>query len=95
MTSGQPEAYSESGLHVVENVAARMADVLLNLRCNAKSARRDGYPYNRTCCNDYNPLNWVQITLLIFALVVLLMIAFQAARGTPSTTLARVRLLRA
>lgn len=81
MTSGQPEAYSESGLHVIENVAARMADVLLNLRCNAKSARRDGYPYNRTCCNDYNPLNWVQITLLIFALVVLLMISFQAARA--------------
>ncbi|OCL01552.1 Cas1p-domain-containing protein [Glonium stellatum] len=91
MTLGQPEAYGESGLHVVENVAARMADVLLNLRCNAKSARRDRYFYDRTCCNDYKPLNWVQIAVLVITFAVLLVVAFRATRGTPVITPARVR----
>ncbi|KAF2683563.1 Cas1p-domain-containing protein, partial [Lentithecium fluviatile CBS 122367] len=61
MTNGRREAYQESGLHVLESVADQMADVLLNLRCNAKSAQREGYPYSRTCCSAYRPVSRLQI----------------------------------
>ncbi|KAF2194485.1 Cas1p-domain-containing protein [Zopfia rhizophila CBS 207.26] len=85
MTQGRPETYGESGIHVIENVAGRMADVLLNLRCNAKAAHQDGYPFDRTCCNGYRPTNWVQITGIFSALVILPAVAFKAARGTPTS----------
>ena len=32
--------YEESGLHVVDNVAHRKADVLLNVRCNADATSK-------------------------------------------------------
>ena len=53
--------YEESGLHVVDNVAHRKADVLLNLRCNADAASK-GHPFNRTCCSNYKqpgPAQWI------------------------------------
>jgi hypothetical protein len=53
--------YEESGLHVVDNVAHRKADVLLNLCCNADAVSR-GHPFNRTCCSNYKqpgPAQWI------------------------------------
>ncbi|KAF2816010.1 Cas1p-domain-containing protein [Mytilinidion resinicola] len=91
MTAGIDRAYGESGLHVVENVAGRMADVVLNLRCNAKIARQDGYPYDRTCCIDYSPVNWIQLVALICFFFVLSLSAIKAARGMTSNTAARTR----
>lgn len=62
MTSNQTSAYEESGLHVADVVAARKADVVLNLRCNARYSRRKGqtYPNDRTCCGSYRPIEWTQ-----------------------------------
>jgi hypothetical protein len=57
--------YEESGLHVVENVAHRKADVLLNLRCNAGPASSK-YPFDRTCCSNYTHPNHIQ-RIMIFA----------------------------
>ncbi|KAF2491955.1 Cas1p-domain-containing protein [Lophium mytilinum] len=91
MTTGIDGAYGESGLHVVENVAGRMADVVLNLRCNAKAARQDGYPYDRTCCVDYRPVNWVQFAALVCFFFVLPIVAIKSARGMTSNTPARMR----
>ena len=65
MTYDQPTAFDESALHVAENVAARRADVLLNLRCNAVVAARGGYPFDRTCCSAYSRLEWVQWSLIV------------------------------
>ncbi|KAF2469876.1 Cas1p-domain-containing protein [Lindgomyces ingoldianus] len=90
MTRGIPETYGESGLHVIENVAGRMAEVLLNLRCNAKAAYQDGYPFDRTCCSNYRPTNWIQLLGILFALVILPIIAIKAERGMSSAT-SRVR----
>jgi hypothetical protein len=63
MTWNTRGVYEESGLHVVDNVAHRKADVLLNLRCNA-DAVNTGYPFDRTCCQNYKHpggIQWVMI----------------------------------
>ncbi|RGP81845.1 hypothetical protein FLONG3_42 [Fusarium longipes] len=39
--------------HVIDQVAEVRANILLNLRCNAKLDREKRYPYTRTCCTDY------------------------------------------
>ncbi|QSZ34798.1 hypothetical protein DSL72_007656 [Monilinia vaccinii-corymbosi] len=70
MTWGGRGEYEESGLHVVDNVAHRKADVLLNLRCNADAAER-GYPYERTCCNNYRQPNVIQWFLLLVGTILL------------------------
>jgi hypothetical protein len=62
--------YEESGLHVVDNVAHRKADVLLNLRCNADSAHK-GYPFNRTCCSNYKQPGSAQLLILLTGMLAL------------------------
>jgi hypothetical protein len=59
MTRNRVEAYGESGLHVIANVASRMADVFLNLRCNGKAAQRHDVPRDRTCCTRTWTASWV------------------------------------
>lgn len=68
MTSRRKYTYEESGLHVLEAIANRRADVLLNLRCNSKVDRAIGAPYERTCCSNYTAGSWIQWVLVIFAL---------------------------
>ncbi|KAA8568343.1 hypothetical protein MFRU_029g00640 [Monilinia fructicola] len=70
MTWGGRGEYEESGLHVVDNVAHRKADVLLNLRCNADAVER-GYPYERTCCNNYRQPNAIQWLLILVGMILL------------------------
>jgi hypothetical protein len=71
----------ESGLHTIESIANRRADILLNLRCNAKIDRAIGTPYERTCCSNYTSGNWFQWVLVVFAIVVLPLAAlFSASR---------------
>ena len=71
MTWRQPSAYHQDGLHVSEAVAAEMADVLLNARCNAilRQSNTKGYPMDKTCCNRYQRPNWTQSLILIGSLV--------------------------
>jgi N-acetylneuraminate 9-O-acetyltransferase len=52
MMNHTAEAYDSSGLHVVDSVADRQVNILLNKWCNMKAARA-GYSYNRTCCSRY------------------------------------------
>ena len=70
MTWHQPSAYLQDGLHVSEAVAAEMADVLLNARCNAilRQSNTKGYPMDKTCCNRYQKPNWTQSLILIASL---------------------------
>ncbi|KAL8689843.1 MAG: hypothetical protein Q9218_004575 [Villophora microphyllina] len=53
MTRNHEFAYEESGLHVVESVASRRVDVILNMRCNAEVTLKQGYPFDKTCCSTY------------------------------------------
>jgi N-acetylneuraminate 9-O-acetyltransferase len=70
MTSRRRFAYEASGLHVLEPVANRRADVILNLRCNAKVDNAVGSPYDRTCCSKYTSGNWFQWTLVLLGLTI-------------------------
>ncbi|ORY13371.1 10 TM acyl transferase domain found in Cas1p-domain-containing protein [Clohesyomyces aquaticus] len=89
MTKSYPKAYGESGLHVIDNVAGRMAEVLLNARCNAKAAYQDGYPFDRTCCTNYRPINWVQIIGIGSVLAALSVLAIKGSNNM-NTAYARV-----
>jgi hypothetical protein len=73
MTANWPEMVGESGLHVTDRIATQMADVVLNYRCNAKAAQKNGYPFSRTCCSAYRPANMFQVfaTLLVAPLLAL------------------------
>ncbi|KAF2124810.1 Cas1p-domain-containing protein [Dothidotthia symphoricarpi CBS 119687] len=73
MTQGWPELMGESGMHPNDRVASKMADVVLNLRCNAKSAQKDGYPYNRTCCSPYRRPHLVQVLVAVLTAPLILM----------------------
>ncbi|CAG8980395.1 hypothetical protein HYALB_00003959 [Hymenoscyphus albidus] len=76
MTWNAPAAYEESGLHVVNNVALRKADVLLNSRCNADRGRRS-YPFDATCCSNYvepGASQWLTILMGMVILPVLLLL---------------------
>jgi hypothetical protein len=61
-----------TGYHVIDIVAETKANILLNLRCNAKLDRMRGYPYNRTCCTDYGVKPLVQLVLVHIGLAYLL-----------------------
>lgn len=53
MTEHLEAAFDDSGLHVVANVAANQADIVLNARCNnPKVAGRDAH--RGTCCTVYH-----------------------------------------
>lgn len=70
MTGTGDEEYTADGIHVVQSIAELKADILLNLRCNGDAATR-GYPYNRTCCNNYKRPNVIQLATLVMGLFVL------------------------
>ena len=74
MTWREPSAYDQDGLHVTGAVAAKMADVLLNARCNAvlRQSNSKGYPMDKTCCNTYQRPNRTQSVILIVSLGLLL-----------------------
>ncbi len=72
--SGSGE-YQKDGLHVIESVADRKADVLLNLRCNYEAASH-GYPFDRTCCSNYDEVSTIRWIILSLGVVVFPALAF-------------------
>ncbi|KAH7151677.1 CAS1 domain-containing protein [Dactylonectria estremocensis] len=60
-----------TGYHAIEIVAETKANIYLNLRCNAKLDRQNGYPYSRTCCTDYGSKPLVQLLLVFLGLIYL------------------------
>ena len=69
MTQENDFAYEESGLHVIDNVASRKVDVILNMQCNAELTMKQGSPFNKTCCSAYEHRNTIQASMLLFCLV--------------------------
>lgn len=70
MTWGSEFAYEESGLHVIENVAIRRVDVILNMRCNAQMTFSKGYPFDRTCCSAYEKQNPYRTRLFLASMFI-------------------------
>ncbi|KAI9668503.1 MAG: hypothetical protein M1829_005320 [Trizodia sp. TS-e1964] len=77
MTHEEGGAYEEDGLHVVDNIASRRADVLLNLKCNsdASGSQGQGYPYDKSCCSNYRYPGWLQWTVFFATLSFLSVLA--------------------
>lgn len=74
MTAGRKDKYGKNGIYVTAEVSKSRAQVLLNMRCNAKTqvSRRGGLAENRgTCCGSSGSLNWIQASFLIFGMAVL------------------------
>ena len=63
MTHHSPAAYEENGIHVVDDIALRQSDVLLNMRCNGEPQLQN-YPFDKTCCAGSAPVNRSQAILL-------------------------------
>lgn len=81
MTQNQAAAYEKNGIHVVDAIARQKANVLLNMRCNAALPRLKGFPMDKTCCNRYPGLNWVQVVFLVLPLVVLPLVILLSIHG--------------
>ncbi|MCJ1285834.1 hypothetical protein MMC26_005175 [Xylographa opegraphella] len=73
--------YETNGLHVLESVASQKADIILNLRCNAMSTALGRYPFNRTCCSQYNRPNWLQKLLLLCGTIVFPLLGLVVGKG--------------
>nr|POE49310.1 putative o-acetyltransferase cas1 [Quercus suber] len=73
MTEGQKDRYHKDGIHVSSEVSKARVQLLLNMRCNAitQPYRRDLTRNRGTCCGSSGDPNWVQVSFLILALVVL------------------------
>ncbi|KAJ4247816.1 hypothetical protein NW762_013025 [Fusarium torreyae] len=81
LSVGQPGAIVDkkgTGFHVIDTVAEIKANILLNLRCNAKLDRKIGYPFSRTCCTDYGSRSWAHLAIIgITAVYAALCISFE------------------
>ncbi|EKJ79148.1 hypothetical protein FPSE_00749 [Fusarium pseudograminearum CS3096] len=51
--------------HVIDEVAETRANIMLNLRCNAKLDRIQGYHHSGTCCTDYGVTKYRVIIAVI------------------------------
>ncbi|KAJ4244577.1 hypothetical protein NW762_014433 [Fusarium torreyae] len=60
-----------TGFHVVSQVAETRANIILNLRCNAKLHRIKPYPYSQTCCTDYGVKPVFQVGVVTFGIIYL------------------------
>lgn len=85
MTNKWPKMVGESGIHVNARIASKMADIVLNYRCNAKSVQQKGYPFDRTCCSAYQRPSWIQI-LAAFLLFPFSRLIFRMRRRKPGST---------
>ena len=90
--------YQPDGLHFSDDLASRMVDVILNLRCNVElrlAYRQRGYPMDKTCCNRYNPPRLPHLIMMgafVWLLpIVLLLTSTESSRVPflPSRTIAR------
>lgn len=74
LTVGQKKAWIDPNateLHVRRQIADTRANILLNLRCNAKLDRIRSYPYSRTCCTDYGTKPISQLGFVFFGIIYL------------------------
>lgn len=92
MTWRQPLAYVEDGLHISGAVASKMADVLLNARCNAvlRQSNAKGYPMDKTCCNKYQRPNWTQSVILNISLGLLPVLVLLTFKGESRMSIRKV-----
>lgn len=65
-----------TGFHVKFHVAELRANILFNMRCNAKLDRIKSYPYSRTCCTDYGIKSFTQLAVVYVGTMYLILCIF-------------------
>lgn len=78
------QVYESSGIHLVDSIAEKQAEALLNLRCNAVTATK--YPFDQTCCNRYRAPNHIQWIGLLFVLGLLPGILYMRSKDEKTGT---------
>ena len=75
--------HQSDGLHFLDSAASRMADILLNIKCNAVLREKGSktYPMDKTCCNDYGRPNWIQKAFVKGSLGLLPLVAWMIRRN--------------
>ncbi|KAJ3524448.1 hypothetical protein NM208_g12056 [Fusarium decemcellulare] len=82
-----------TGFHVKDIIAETRANIVLNLRCNAKLDRMKPYPHDRTCCTDYGVKPLVQLGLVaagmayLVACIIFEVLDLLAGRDEPAWSL--------
>ncbi|KAK4549729.1 hypothetical protein LTR36_005030 [Oleoguttula mirabilis] len=71
MTAARQDQYVDNTINVQGEVLRQRSDVLLNLRCNAKSAATRRFPNVQSCCGTWAGPNWIQTGFLTLGLAVL------------------------
>ena len=77
MTANDPRAFQADGIHVVDNIADSMVELMLNVKCNNFLMQARHYPRDTTCCSTYPQPKFIQMifvtvawsSLLIFCLL--------------------------
>jgi hypothetical protein len=76
-------AFEESGLHVIDPIINARANILLNVRCNAKLDGIIGAPFERTCCGNYQTPSLIQSLILLSVLIGLILLGVWTFGGDP------------
>lgn len=59
--------HTSDGLHYDESITRTVVNLMLNLRCNDVMPKK--FPFNKTCCMQYPAPNWLQISIILLALI--------------------------
>jgi N-acetylneuraminate 9-O-acetyltransferase len=76
-------AFEESGLHVIDPIINSRANILLNLKCNARLDGIAGSPFDRTCCGNYQTPGLTQSLILLSILIGLIILGVWNFGGDP------------
>lgn len=83
MTEGFKAAFDDSGLHVVGNVAANQADIVLNARCNNQRAASGGKGIGKgTCCTAYSRSRFETVFLDLGVVLSSLILCYKLLPGS-------------
>ena len=71
-------AYEPTGRHLVHGISDKQAELLLNIKCNDD---QKGYPYNGTCCLEYE-MDWIQFAIWVLGAILTVIVAWVEVQGT-------------
>lgn len=59
--------HTSDGVHYDPAIVSTQVNLMLNLRCNDVMPKK--FPFDNTCCMQYPAPNWLQIIIILFALI--------------------------
>lgn len=59
--------HTSDGVHYGPAIVSTQVNLMLNLRCNDEMPKK--FPFEKTCCAQYPAPNWMQTSIILFALI--------------------------